>query len=190
LGAAGESDDLPVPALIDVTLGADASIVVTALRTRLSLISTGVSIDDHQVWLDQLIRLLATIEGLAALVLALIMLSTIGTIIFTTRVSLAVHEGAIEVLHLIGAQDIYIAGQFAHRAFILGLKGGVLGFFLATPTLWGIGLLVDEMESGLLPNFNMTVMHWGALAIFPFVVAIIGMLTARVTVIRNLGQML
>ena len=190
LGAAGGSNDLPIPALIDVKLDSGASIDVAALSKRLSRISTGVSVDDHRVWLDQLIRLLATIEGLAALVLALIMLATVGTIIFTTRSSLAVHQGAIEVLHLIGAQDIYIAGQFAHRAFILGLKGGVLGLLLAVPTLWGIGLLVDEMESGLIPDFNMTIVHWGVLGALPLVVAIIGMVTARVTVMRNLGRML
>ncbi len=190
LGTAGRSDDLPIPALIDVTLGAKSSIVVATLRKRLSRISTSVSIDDHRVWLDQLIRLLVTIEGIAAVVLALIMLTTIGTIIFTTRASLTVHQGAIEVLHLIGAQDIYIAGQFAHRAFILGLKGGGLGFFLSVPTLLGIGWLVDEMESGLIPNFDMTIMHWGALAVLPLAVATIGMLTARVTVMRNLGKML
>ena len=116
--------------------------------------------------------------------------ATVGTIIFTTRTSLAVHQGAIEVLHLIGAQDIYIAAQFAHRAFILGLKGGVLGLFLVVPTLWGIRLLVEKMESGLIPDFNMTAVHWVGLTIIPLFVAFIGMLTARVTVMRNLRRML
>ena len=190
LGSASGLSDLPIPALIDVKLASGSGVDVAALSKRLSRISSDVSVDDHRVWLDKLIRLLATIEGLAALVLALIIFATVGTIIFTTRTSLAVHQGAIEVLHLIGAQDIYIAGQFAHRAFILGLKGGVLGLFLAVPTLWGIGKLVEKMESGLIPDFNMTIIHFGGLAILPLVVAFIGMLTARVTVMRNLGKML
>ena len=190
LGSASVLGDLPIPVLIDVTLASGAGIEVAALSKRLSLISSDVSIDDHRVWMDKLIRLLATFEGLAAFILALIILATVGTIIFTTRTSLAVHQGAIEVLHLIGAQDIYIAAQFAHRAFILGLKGGVLGLFLVVPTLWGIRLLVEKMESGLIPDFNMTAVHWVGLTIIPLFVAFIGMLTARVTVMRNLRRML
>ena len=190
LGSASMSGDLPIPVLIDVKLSSNSGIDVAALSKRLSRISSGVSIDDHRVWMDKLIRLLATIEGIATFILALIIFATVGTIIFTTRTSLAVHQGAIEVLHLIGAQDIYIAAQFAHRAFILGLKGGVLGLFLVVPTLWGIRLLVEKMESGLIPDFNMTAVHWVGLTIIPLFVAFIGMLTARVTVMRNLRRML
>ncbi|MBT8004062.1 MAG: cell division protein, partial [Rhodospirillales bacterium] len=104
--------------------------------------------------------------------------------------SLAVHQGAIEVLHLIGAQDVYVAGQFAHRALVLGLKGGFLGLLLAAPTLWGIRALAEQMDSGLIPEFNMTMVHWSALVFLPIIVALIAMLTARVTVMRNLGRML
>lgn len=190
LGSVGGSEDLPIPALIDVKLKSGAEIDVAALSKRVAQISPGVSVDDHRVWLDQLVRLLRTIEGLAALVLGLIALATVGTVVFTTRTSLAVHQGAIEVLHLIGAQDVYVAGQFAHRALILGLKGGFLGLLLAAPTLWGVGALVERMESGLIPEFDMTLGHWTALAFLPVVVALIAMLTARVTVMRNLGRML
>ncbi|MBT3768058.1 MAG: cell division protein [Rhodospirillaceae bacterium] len=190
LGAVSGSEELPIPALIDVKLKPGVQIDVAALSKRVSAISPGISVDDHRVWLDQLVRLLRTIEGLAALVLALITVATVGTVVFTTRTSLAVHQGAIEVLHLIGAQDVYVAGQFAHRALVLGLKGGFLGLLLAAPTLWGIRALAEQMDSGLIPEFNMTMVHWSALVFLPIIVALIAMLTARVTVMRNLGRML
>jgi cell division transport system permease protein len=190
LGAVSGSEELPIPALIDVKLKPGTQIDVASLSERVSAISPGVSVDDHRVWLDQLVRLLQTIEGLAALVLTLITVATVGTVVFTTRTSLAVHQGAIEVLHLIGAQDIYVAGQFAHRALVLGLKGGVLGLLLAVPTLWGIGALAEQMDAGLIPEFNMTIGHWSVLICLPAVVALIAMLTARVTVMRSLGRML
>jgi cell division transport system permease protein len=190
LGAVSGSEELPIPALIDVTLEPGVQIDIAALSKRVSAFSPGVSVDDHRVWLDQLVRLLQTIEGLAAFVLALITVATVGTVVFTTRTSLAVHQGAIEVLHLIGAQDVYVAGQFAHRALVLGLKGGLLGLLLAVPTLWGIGALAEKMDSGLVPEFNMTMVHWSVLVFLPIVVALIAMMTARVTVMRDLGRML
>ena len=190
LGAVSGSEELPIPALIDVTLEPGVQIDIAALSKRVSAFSPGVSVDDHRVWLDQLVRLLQTIEGLAAFVLALITVATVGTVVFTTRTSLAVHQGAIEVLHLIGAQDVYVAGQFAHRALVLGLKGGLLGLLLAVPTLWGIGALAEKMDSGLVPEFNMTMVDWSVLLFLPIVVALIAMMTARVTVMRDLGRML
>jgi len=61
---------------------------------------------------------------------------------------------------------------------------------LAVPTLWGIGALAEKMDSGLIPEFNMTMVHWSVLVFLPVVVALIAMITARVTVMRNLGRML
>ena len=81
-------------------------------------------------------------------ILALIGLATIGTVIFTTRTGLAVHQEAIEVLHLIGAQDSYIARQFATRALMLALRGGLIGLALAVPTLIAIGILSAAMDAG------------------------------------------
>ena len=77
----------------------------------------GVIVDDHKIWLARLVDLVETLEALACTVLVFVILATIGTVIFTTKTGLAIHREAIEVLHLIGAQDSYIAGQFANKAF-------------------------------------------------------------------------
>ncbi len=190
LGAVGSGQDLPLPRLIDVETASGVRIDVEALSKRLAAVTPGVGIDDHRVWLDRLIRLVRTVETLAFAVLALICLATVGTVVFTTRTGLAIHQEAIEVLHLIGAQDSYVAKQFASRALALGLRGGLIGLLLAVPTLLGIGALARQMEAGLLPDFSLSPVHWAALAGLPLAAAAIAMLTARLTVMRNLSRML
>ncbi|MAF96009.1 MAG: cell division protein [Rhodospirillaceae bacterium] len=190
LGPASGSRDLPLPRLVDVELKTGADLDAEVLSRRLVARVPGASVDDHRIWLKHLVRLIQTVEGLATLVLAFIALATVGTVVFTTRTGLDVHREAIEVLHLIGAQDSYVAGQFANRAFSLGLRGGFFGLLLAVPTLLGIGYLAQQMDSSLLPDVTLGPVHWSALAGLPLVVSLIAMVTARMTVMKTLSRML
>lgn len=189
LGQTRNTDDLPLPQLIDVALAPGAGLDVGQLSARLARAVPGATIDDHGMWLDRLVRLVRAVELLAVAVLVVIALTTIGTVVFTTRTGLAVHQEAIEVLHLIGARDDYIARQFAVRAMMLGLRGGVIGLALAAPTLLGLGYLATRLRAGLLPEVSLDVAGWIGMAALPVAVAAIAMLTARVTVLRTLGRM-
>ncbi|MGV3635637.1 MAG: FtsX-like permease family protein, partial [Pseudorhodoplanes sp.] len=46
---------------------------------------------------------------------------------FATRGAMAANRPVIEVLHYVGAQDRFIAGQFQRHFLWLGLKGGAIG---------------------------------------------------------------
>lgn len=188
LGPSGGAAGLPLPRLIDVESA--GGLDVDALRNRLAAAVKGVSVDDHRVWLDRLIRLVNAIEWTAAAILALIALVTIGTVVYATRTSLAVHRQAIEVLHLIGAHDAYVARQFAGRALGLGLRGGLLGLVLALPALLAVSYLAAHIDAGLLPKASLGIIQWGMLAAIPLVVAAVAMVTARVTVMKTLAAML
>jgi len=190
LGGLASQADLPLPKLIDVEIDEDAGVDVPGLGRRLALAVPGATLDDHRVWLDRLVRLLSTVELLGFAVLGLIAVITIGTVIFTTRTGLAVHRDAIEVLHLIGAHDAYVARQFAVRALWLGLKGGIIGLAFAVPTLLGIGYFASSMEAGTLPPVGLGIGQWAAIALMPLIAALIAMLTARMTVFRTLAKML
>ena len=163
---------------------------IKQLTKRLNEKAPGSSVDDHRIWLERLVSLIRTVQILATMVLFFIGFATIGTVIFTTRTGLEIHREAIEVLHLIGAQDAYIARQFARRALSLGLKGGLLGLVLGVPTLMGIGSLMGRMDGLLVPSLHLQTYHWGMVGILPIGVAIIAMVTARMTVLRSLGRML
>jgi cell division transport system permease protein len=181
---------LPLPKLIDVELENGVGLDIAALEIRLRAIAPGAVIDDHGVWLGHLVDLIQTLRALALAVLVFIAFATTGTVIFATRTGLAIHHEAIEVLHLIGAQDAYIARQFASRALMLGLRGGVIGLLLAVPTLWSIGTLAHSLRSGYFPEFSLGLVHWAILVCLPIVVALIAMISARLTVMKTLARML
>ncbi len=183
-------EGLPLPLLINVELESGTKADVEALSKRLAAAIPGSIIDDHRVWLDRLVRFTQMVKVLAGIILTLIGLASVGTVIFTTRAGLSIHHEAIEVLHLIGAQDVYVARQFAGRALGLGFKGGVLGLVLAVPALLGLGYTADRLEVGLLPQFTFSLTHWVVLCALPIASALLSMVTAHYTVLRTLGRML
>ena len=111
------------------------------------------------------------------------------TVIFATRASLTEFVQTIEVLHLVGARDDYIAGQFARRALTEGIVGGFLGLVLFAPTLATVVWLARQVQTGVLPQVELPVTHWLVLVLLPFVAGILSMLTAHFTVRRALYAM-
>lgn len=190
LGTSAAVADLPLPRLIDVTIDENSGIDTRALSERLQAAVPGTLLDDHGLWLQRLVRLVRSLEVLAWAVVGLVGLVTAATVIFTTRAGLAVHREVIEVLHLIGAQDSYIAGQFAHHAANLGFRGGLIGVILAGPALLAIGALSSRLQSTLLPRLVLANWHWSVLALLPVLAWLLAWLTARLTVGRALRRIL
>ena len=190
LGENAENSDLPLPRLIDVELRKASEFAAKDLSIRLKKRVRGVIVDDHRIWLDRLVRMIETFEALAFMILILIALATVGTVVFTTKTGLAIHREAIEVLHLMGAHDEYIARQFAYRALSLGISGAFLGLALALPILWVLVHIVESLDERLLSGVGFGFWHWTLILAMPILVAVIAMNTAKVTVTRNLARML
>jgi cell division transport system permease protein len=53
------------------------------------------------------------------------------SVTFATRAAMVSNQPVIEVLHLIGAKDSYIAAHFQQHFLQLGLNGGLLGGVIA-----------------------------------------------------------
>ncbi|HVI51981.1 MAG TPA: FtsX-like permease family protein [Candidatus Sulfotelmatobacter sp.] len=188
----GNSDllkELPLPAMIDVTVRPEARPDLNELSQRLSKAVPGASIDDHRAWLSRLIGISRSIEWLAVAVVILIGGVTSATVIYATRTGMAVHHEVIEVLHLIGATDDYVARQFASRAFSLGLKGGLFGLGLIVPMTAALVYSTRQMEGGFLADLSLPLTGWIAVLLLPLAAALLAMLTARLTVHASLARM-
>lgn len=182
--------ELPTPRLIDVTLNPNARPNMDELQSRLTDAVAGATIDDHQVWMSKLIKLAEGLQKLAWGVIALVSFTTSTTVIYATRTALAVHRPHIEVLHFVGATDSYIAKQFASRGLALGILGGIGGLAMAVPTLWGIGQLLLGLQGGLIPAITIEPLTWVILGCFPVLAGLLAMVTAHITVRRQLSGML
>ena len=181
--------DLPLPALISVVLENEDAPTPALLAERLNAAVPGTVVDDHQRWLGELFDLARTIETIASLVVIAVGLTAIVTVIFVTRTGLSVHRPVIDLLHLIGAQDGYIARQFEAHALRLGLQGGLIGVLLAIASVALIGHLLTRSEAGLLPDLTLAPMEWVVLLLLPLGTAAIAMVTARFTVLLSLARM-
>ena len=188
LGDAELARELPLPTLIAVTLNPGNPADLGTLGVRLKAAVPGAVVDDHQRWVGGLVSLTRSVDLIAGLVVVLVGVAAIVTVIFVTRTGLAIHRQVIELLHLIGAQDSYVARQFQSHAMRLGFKGGVLGFVAAVVTIYGAGLLLSESGRVLLPQFSFGVREWIALAALPLIATLVAMLTARWTVLRTLAR--
>ncbi len=189
LGAGASYGDLPLPELIAVGIDRSAAPDFEELSRRLAQAAPGTILDDHQSWLGQLLDLARTIELVAALVVILVGASAVTMVVFATRMGLAIHGRVIELLHLIGAQDSYVAREFEMHSLKLALRGGVFGLALAVITVVLVERLFERMEAVLLPDLSLVPGEWALLALLPLVVAGIAMLTARLTVFGTLGRM-
>ncbi len=189
LGAGASYGELPLPTLISVGIDPAATPDYQDLARRLAEAAPGTVLDDHQSWLGQLLDLAQAIELVAALIVILVGASAVAMVIFATRMGLAIHGRVIELLHLIGAQDAYVAREFEIHALRLALRGGVVGLLFAIATGALVGRLFERLDSVLLPELALSPIEWAALAMLPLAIALVAMLTARFTVLGNLGRM-
>jgi len=189
LGVGNVPDDLALPRLIDVAVAPGSGLNAESLSLRLKASLTGVSVDDAKEWLDRLADFGRSLELLALAVVILIGLAAVATVVFTTRMGLSIHRDVIELLHLIGARDGYVAAQFQRQAMLLGLRGGLLGIVFAVATLYGLRHVAGRLETPLAPDIPVAHWAWALLAAVPLVTALIAMITARVTALRELAKM-
>lgn len=190
LGSTDLIADLPLPHLIDVTISDTEPPNLVALSDRLKKEVAGASVDDHRIWLSRVIRLADGLELLARAVMAMVGLAAAVAVIYATRAGLAIHRQSIEILHLVGARDGYIARQYAKRAFWLGTQGATIGFALAAPVLIGLGAMAKNLQGGLLAEVSLGASHWVVLAAVPVVATLLAMIAAFLTVLRTLSRML
>lgn len=189
LGDTAHGDALPLPGVIDVELDRGQAISVEALAARLEQSVPGAKLDDPKPWLERLVRLARVLQALGAGTVLIVGMAAIALVVFATRASLATRQGTIEVLHLIGAEDAYVARQFQRHISRLALAGGAIGWGLAIVMLLLLRLLAANVGQGLLPDFTFAWWHLPLLVILPVTGWLLAVLTTRLTVLGELQRM-
>jgi cell division transport system permease protein len=189
LGAGNLPDDLPLPVLIDVHVMPGAVVDWEEARERLGEDAPQAVLDTGMAWIESLIDLARLAQLVAAVTLAFVTAVAVLTVIFATRAALAVHGSTVELLHLLGARDRYIASQFQRHAMWLGLRGGIGGLLPALATLFALGYAGGKLDAPLLPELAIGPGGWLALALVPVSIALLAMVTARYTVLRVLARL-
>lgn len=190
LGDGIELAKLPIPRLIDVKLKPGAELNYGKLAEQLAEVSPYASLDNHKLWLNKLINFADGLKMVALTILVLVLLVNSGAIFYSTQTSLGLHRYIIEILHLMGAKDTYIAQQYARRIAWLGLMGGIVGIVLAVPAIFLLGNLATQIEGGIISEAGLSAAAWMAILSLPLFAGAVAMITAYYTVKRTLEKMI
>jgi cell division transport system permease protein len=127
LGGIENLEDLPVPRLVAVVLDDRATPSAAALNRALQAQGLDATVDDHSVWIDDIQRSAGVVRAMGAAVFLLIAGAAASVIAYATRAGLAARRDVVEVLHLTGAEDRFIARLFQARFARVAALGGVAG---------------------------------------------------------------
>lgn len=188
LGPEGASDDLPLPALIDVDLAAGAA--PEAVRQQVERNIHGAQFVAHREALAPLTAALRSLGLLAISLVALIALATAAAVILATRGELVAHHATIEVMHGTGATDDQIARLFQRRIALDSLAGGTAGAVLAGLVLLVVASAIQGWAEGFGGAVVLGPSDIAILAMLPILVAVLATFVARYAVLRSLGERL
>ena len=194
LGAGLDLSQLPVPRVILLGLRGQRPEDLATLRSALVSAVPEADLDDHRVWAARLGAMADAVVTLAA-ALFVLMIVAMGTAIgFATRGAVAGNREIVEVLHLVGASDAFIAREFQTHFRRLGLRGAMIGgvaaiaFFAIASLLsfWGAHSPGGEEMSAMFGSFALGFRGYLGLAVVCLAVTLLTGLLSREIVMRHL----
>lgn len=189
LGTSQASQSLPLPQLIAVSLDPTAPPDVEALTVEIQAAVPDALVEDHRLGLQSLVGLAGWLRGLSWAVVALTFLGCMLTVALVTRMGLAAHDRVIELLHLMGAEDGFVARQFQWHVFKAAAIGSAIGLLIALGTVAAIEKGLGRVDRALIPALDLRPIHWVLFLILPVSVTLVAVITARVTALRGLGRL-
>ena len=183
---------IPLPVLITVTLNEDANITqtITELKSAIKTISSTLRVDTHETWMEDLSRLVGGAQALTLIFTFITAAATIIIILMALRMRLNLYKSDIDLLHLMGASNHYIAKQFQRHSLILTFKGAVIGAVFVIITLAMCSLFLGDTDNAYgrtLFNFDKEIYIF--LCAIPFLLAAIAKVATEQTVLRHLEKM-
>jgi cell division transport system permease protein len=190
LGDAATELGVPLPDLIAVSLQPGVAADIGDLRLRIQEASPGAVVDDHAAFNSRAMGFLRTVEVMAVTLLILVLTATAGVVAFVARAGLSIHRQIVDILHLVGARDAYVARQFQAQAFRFGFVGALIGSLLAAITLLAAAFWSARGEAAIGVAFRAFEpwMIW-PLALIPITAVLIAVVTVRIAVQGALRRM-
>ena len=188
LGAEAANGDIPLPAMIDVTLArAEAA---QPVRLAIGQVAPAARVDEHARSLAPLAGLIDALKWLAAGVVMLMATATAAVVVLASGGALNTHRSTIDVMHLLGATDLQIARIFQRRIAFDALFGGGVGLVAALVVLLLIGTRLAAIGSELVGSIALPASGWIALLLLPLFGTVLAMTVTRFTVLRLLRNRL
>jgi cell division transport system permease protein len=198
LGTGLDLSLLPIPRLIVVHMRDQTGGELPGLRALLSHAVPQASLEDHRVWATRIGTMANSVVALAAALFVLMIIAMATAIGFATRGAVAANWEIIEVLHLVGASDVFIAREFETHFRRLGFRGALIGglsaiaFFFGASTLsaWWSHSTGGEEIAALFGAFALTPTGYLGLVLVGAAVTLLTGYLSRTIVLRYLHGLL
>lgn len=182
-------NDLPLPKLVDVKLK-NLNVNVDEMQQALNMEVKDVEIDKHRMFIEKVEKFANGVKTIAFSTLILVLTATAAIVIYASITSFYVHKNTIEVMHMLGARDIYISWLFTRRTMGLAIFGSLIGFLFAIPPIFSIGTLAVELGGGMVKQIALDTYHIIMLFLVPFTAVVISTMASMITVNKNLKELL
>lgn len=197
LGADLDIDALPVPRLVTITIDPASPPDFAAMRSAVVKAVPQAVLEDHRNWVDRLVAMARTTVLIGLAVLGLVLTATALAVIFATRGAMAGNGHIIEVLHFVGAEGRFIAGEFRRRFFLTGVKGALVGGIAALILFLGVGWWSSanratpeaDQAAALFGSFSIGWTGYAGVLAVIIIVATLTAETTRLTVLRHLKEL-
>ncbi len=186
LGKGNIPDDLPIPHLVTVELDPAHPANAAALTAALDAEGLDATVDDHSRWMKDVEASGAAVRGIGSIGALLVAAAAGAVIAFATRAGLAARRDVVEVLHLSGARDRFIAGLFQRRFAFLAARAGGYGA-LAAVVLAALARSLGG-SNGFTPALPLAWTDLVAAVPCPLAAALVAAVAARRTAMSILGQ--
>ena len=196
LGAGFDIDDLPVPRLVIVTIDPASPPDFEAMRAALAAELPQATLDDHRTWVDRLVAMANTTVTIGFSVLALMLAATVLSVVFATRGAMAGNGHIIEVLHFVGAEAGFIAGEFRRHFLFTGMKGALAGGLGSIVVFigfswWSARNLATpqaDQAAALFGTFSIGLAGYAGVALVVMLIGALTAITSHLTVMSFLGD--
>ncbi len=197
LGQGLDLSELPTPRMIVLKLDSERRADFGRLRMELERAVPNAVLDDHHAFVERLGDMARAAVGVAAIIFALILVTMGIAVASATRAAVATNREIVEVLHIVGAADAFIAREFQRRFMALGLRGALIGggaaiAFFALAQLaarrWRATGGGDQMEA-LFGDFTLGASGFVTILLLVGAVAVLTGYLSQVIVLRHLKRL-
>ncbi len=191
LGQEVTSEDLPIPALIDVELSRQAAAgEISGLEEYLQESVPEAKVDAQSDWLQPVYDALSAIQYLALALIALVAFATAAAVWLAARSAFANHSETVEIIHLLGGTDAQLTGIFQRAVLRDAAFGAIVGLLLGAVAVWLLGQQFSQLDSGMIAGGGLSWGDWLVIAVIPLGGVVLALVTGRITIALALRAML
>ncbi|KEO89207.1 cell division protein [Erythrobacter longus] len=195
LGRGAASENVPIPALIDVELirrasGDELAQLQSALDAALEPMGGTARVDAQSQWLRPVYDALSALQYLALALIILVSLATAAAVWLASRNAFINHRETVEIVHLLGGTDKQVTRMFERSVIQEAAFGALIGLLLGLGAVWLLGQQFASLDSGMVGGGGLRMLDWAIIAAIPVGGVCLALITGRITIGYALRSML